>query len=66
MKRNGHKMGHSKFQDGIGKNFFHSVVIQVLEQGHRGGHCISDLGDIQNLASQVPEVVGPALRKGLN
>lgn len=37
MKRNGHKMGHSKFQDGIRKNFFHSVVIQVLEQGHRGG-----------------------------
>ena len=35
MKRNGHKVGHSKFQDGISKSFF-SVVIQVLEQESRG------------------------------
>lgn len=56
MRRNGHKMRHSKFQDDIRKRFF-TVWLFRYWNGPRGGHSISILGDTQNLGSQVADLI---------
>ena len=36
MKRNGHKMGHGKFQGGIRKNFFTVWLFRYWNRGTEG------------------------------